>query len=1244
MRLQYCLSACLLAMTAWAGESLNSGTPNNPALPGKDKSQPYRVEVYTHDNPGGAIKVVARFDALGLTCLTNGLVLGCYQNWLGGEARFYDLADLGPIREAYIRFQYDPQGAVLIPGTPAFTFEVWNRGGTRVSYGFHTFVAPTGTGVNGVDFDGANPVAFARVHTTLVPVNSTPPTTSNNADRLYEWKLDSSLVESVSGVYNLSGAATYVATPGQITISKIRTFGAQDWAEWVSLRAGFENKLDGSLSYSQADASPAVTYRWVLLSGPSDLLWSSRIEAQPTVTGLIFGTYTVQLTAISIAGVPAATTLTFGAVATDSKNVVIQSNPSASVIFGDMIAYGKNPWGFMDLTTERMYRGQQTYLPSRGWLANGPQWSVKGAGTIAYTVAGKGGAYSGGTTTVLPLTTASTTIRVTQASVLDLTSFPTYIYLGNGGTTNCGVNGCMELVCISGTDATVGVANLSVCNGVAGRGIGYVRSLFGDFQGAFAWPGGIKVGQFKLTGTGTQFITDTSRPLCPMGPGPAGPSIYSVGTVTATAGSATITGSGTTWLAGYGGENYMIRITGTISGGTPHVWWGRILTASASSITTVQSVPSNWDTASGLSYTISDVSYMTAGFSFLNGYIAQWSHFTGICVNGTAAYSYPLNDVGGTYAQQFVGAARFSTLTQLDTKFSNFYGNGLALRAFYLRSGYEPARVLADQIDEWWLKHPENTQPGGASYVLYKGGAIIGALASKVLNPSSTLDWNALRAYAAVTDYSTQSCQYADSREGGYFQSWAALMATLDPIALERAKWVTISTNMQAWNTACKTADNSWSNGFAFTPGDGPALSFVTGSTTATLVSGGTCDLAGLNPGAGTSLCRNRYFGVASGTATVTTGSAEVLVTSGSLVNNANIIVLSNAAGDIKQFSYHQWQSSSRTILNQLWQGGSGPVNWTQANADVYTAFGLTNASDSLKKQYIVTWTSPTTVTLDRPWQSGPGNFTGYYGNLAGYGQSGFLSGILGRSFTYSQQIPDAPGIAPTYRAFSVGLGEWQRDTVYSAFTDTVDYGVGYDSCLPVAIPFGSNNETAPSCRAGYSPVGLGSSRILNQEAYSALGGLYRVDPTPTNRTQIDKLYGALWCSSAYNVGGVYSGASCPGDTGYGETSAATMAAGDKYPGFLFGVGMAHEWPALRLGGVDPIDTRAVTVSYDPPAGTITTSVTYTAPNSIAVTIPCSGGVCTLPTDWRQGNYLHEFEFVTPAGSKRSRRVPLVVQ
>lgn len=132
MRLLYSLSLLLLVGSLYAGQNLNSGTPANSSVPGRDKSLPYRLEVIMDDWTGGAIKVVARGDAFGVSCTTNGTVLGCAQSWLSNEARFYELAGLGATKYASFRFQYDPGGTTLIPGSPAFTFEVWDRSGTRV--------------------------------------------------------------------------------------------------------------------------------------------------------------------------------------------------------------------------------------------------------------------------------------------------------------------------------------------------------------------------------------------------------------------------------------------------------------------------------------------------------------------------------------------------------------------------------------------------------------------------------------------------------------------------------------------------------------------------------------------------------------------------------------------------------------------------------------------------------------------------------------------------------------------------------------------------------------------------------------------------------------------------------------------------------------------------------------------------------------------------------------------------------
>ena len=109
------------------------------------------------------------------------------------------------------------------------------------------------------------------------------------------------------------------------------------------MRAGNVNQLDGSASFTQALAGGSITCFWQNLSGPSAPIFSSNAACQPTLTGLVFGDYLMQLTVTDAAGLTAVSTVDIGAVGTDSNMVVVQANPDADAIYGPMMAWGWSP-------------------------------------------------------------------------------------------------------------------------------------------------------------------------------------------------------------------------------------------------------------------------------------------------------------------------------------------------------------------------------------------------------------------------------------------------------------------------------------------------------------------------------------------------------------------------------------------------------------------------------------------------------------------------------------------------------------------------------------------------------------------------------------------------------------------------------------------------------------------------------------------------------------------------------------
>src|SRR5262249_11483342 len=144
--------------------------------------------------------------------------------------------------------------------------------------------------------------AYFRIYTCTVASNSRPPVTADtNSCILVHWKFDGNLTDSSGFGYTAqmsSGSATYVTTPGQnLVVPVLQTLNAPLWGNAVSLRAGFPAQLDGRASYSQADGSATVQCFWQSVSGPTIPFWDNHSSCTPTLTGLIFGDYQIELVA-----------------------------------------------------------------------------------------------------------------------------------------------------------------------------------------------------------------------------------------------------------------------------------------------------------------------------------------------------------------------------------------------------------------------------------------------------------------------------------------------------------------------------------------------------------------------------------------------------------------------------------------------------------------------------------------------------------------------------------------------------------------------------------------------------------------------------------------------------------------------------------------------------------------------------------------------------------------------------------
>ena len=386
------------------------------------------------------------------------------------------------------------------------------------------------------------------------------------------------------------------------------------------------------------------------------------------------------------------------------------------------------------------------------------------------------------------------------------------------------------------------------------------------------------------------FATDANSALCPAGaPGPSGRVTYSTGSVMMSAGSTGLTGSGTSWTSGNGViGTYMVRIAATHASGRAFVFWAEISSVTDSThLVMGRAAPADID-GSEFNYKIVATRFASLGFTASDGtQRSTWQYLHG-CESETAAYGGAAHDVAGLSGTAQSGQ-QYSYLDGFGAQSAfgpNFYGSGLALRAFYYRSGLRQALDLANRMDNYWVKHPEIAGGWLGGIPLLQGGAVVGAMANVVLNPSATIAWSDVRQFARTGGaHASAGCDFIDTRDSGYYYAWVALDALYDPDITSRNA---ARSDLQAINTrdnTCKTRSiaeiaaetNSWANGFIFNTAS-PAMTLTNGSSIVT------------GSGFSSSLC----YGTASGTVTVTNGSASV---AGTGFINGNKIVITGTRG-----------------------------------------------------------------------------------------------------------------------------------------------------------------------------------------------------------------------------------------------------------------------------------------------------------------------------------------------------------
>ena len=1289
---------------AFAGQSIQLSTQTvSTSVPGPTAGTQWRVEHSIHDWPAGISSGfgVASWDS-------NTFVAYVYAT--GSDSiniQLYDQTDNANVCNATLtglpynfityRFQHDGIGQVDY-------CQIWDMNGNLVWNTSATFTTDSPYPYNGVTLagfgsSGSLSHAYFRIYNAIVLTNARPPVTADTRTSCLNYlKFDNSNNTGTlndfcsAGPYNASmssGSPTYVNTPGQTLVVAYALSCLMGtcpaWAAsnppgyGVPWRAGFPGQLDGTQSYSQTDASPSVSYFWQCPACTRQPFWSSHTSATPTLTGLIFGEYPIQLVATDVAGNTGTTIVHVGAVATDSNGVVVNSNPLVDALFGPMVALGRNPWGYQDYWALRAtylrnqdyahtLTGQNQVFP--GWTTNGgkPQWETPGQGTVSFYFNCAGNpsfCNQSGTTLNGAITATSSTVVVNNASQIDTSTLPTRIIVYDGTNWD----------------------ELRVCS-AAGNTLTLCYDPSALPRHSFA--NGTNVLQAKVTGSGTKFLTDSNSPVCPVGaPGLPGLSSYSAGTVTLTAGSTNMTGTGTSWTSANGviaGD--FVQVSAANMSGATFTFMAQIASVnSATGITLSRAFPSDADTTGGLTYHImpatrtivlhyqnqfTDPTYDPTGDSL------QIFGTTG-CESETGAYLNPLaaglgnsfatgHDIpglDGTHQTSKLYSVTDTTgwVNEGSTGGINFYGEDLAHWALYYRSGLNLAQTTAQSISNYWIRSPWANADGNGYPRLFLGGGGVAAWASYLTDPNTNVSISNLRGYAnmgvgMVNGFATNGCNsWDDTRDSGWAYSWLILAAIYDPDTTStsapggvawRIYWQNQLAQMETNDTNCQRTDHSWSNGFYWNS-NLPAVSLTSGSTA----------------GTGTALTASMCNGTATGTATVTNGSATVTVTAGSIPNGTTALVFYGTMNSLPfSSSYAIGGSGSSATLAVFWPGDSGTVNWmsTAQVPDVTNnstgslsqqiVFGTSNNDlADLAVNYACIYNSSSSFTLSAPWYGATGSSYHPYGaNLAGYGQQPFMLGIkaLGMNFLAKQTQASLSSYASSYTTFTQQAIQWIHDNGYDANTQGTFYGRVFGFCEPNA-PINASATLGfrqSGCSFGNTPVTIVQSREQNSEIGTAVALYYDYNQTAANRNWSDTVYGSLWGYCPWTTGGVYCDSNSPAANPGLSNLPDSYVHGGKWTGFFAGAGMSHRWPADRFGGVQPPVRRPISIAFFSGAitGATAAQIVVTAPSGGQTTYACPSSPCQVTVDDRQGTHLYQILYMSASGHVLSQTDPALLQ
>ena len=261
-----------------------------------------------------------------------------------------------------------------------------------------------------------------------------------------------------------------------------------------------------------------------------------------------------------------------------------------------------------------------------------------------------------------------------------------------------------------------------------------------------------------------------------------------------------------------------------------------------------------------------------------------------------------------------------------------------------------------------------------------------------------------------------------------------------------------------------------------------------------------------------------------------------------------------------------------------------------------------------------------------------------YSANVSGTGQQPFMLGGAKSLALQWAALNANPTIAAAFNTELQQAAGWMFSTGFDPGTLGPFYGRVFGACEPAIVPSTSflANLAQSGCAYGLNPGSIIASRELTAESSTALRAYYASQANSSAaKDWADHQYGALWSKTGYDTGGVYSdSASAGNNTGLSNLTDAYLGV-YKWPGFFFGMGMAHQWPAARLGGVAPAAPQTVSVTCNISSVTNATQcrVTLTKPDGSTVTNTCASSPCAVTADAREGDHLLKVEYLNAANA-----------